>query len=773
MEEQTDIADGANADGGQEIMEGLTRFTLGDYHSGRLARHQRSETSSPSAVSNSDYEEDDEDEKRDGGSLGKKIRSVLDPARQSTISKSESTRKAKRVLPTSISDEEAEDDLNDVATFKEDWHASGSTETGQSNNSASTPFQHEQYATQSIRNEERDPVASRVPNEIIMHILRYISSMRDLKNALLISRAWCQCTVPMVWTKPTMTSKDTKTISDIIKVLRSPNPAFHYGRFVRRLNFAPLHGILQDAQLIEFAVCSRLERLVLSGSRFIGSRTLGKVLGQMKELVAIDLAGVTTTNDEVLKVIANTCKKLQGINLTGCNQITDEGLVAFAEQAKHLRRIKLAECSKLTDRSIISLAHHCPLILEFDLQNLPGMTDKSMREVWSHSTYLRELRLTGNESITDDGFPRLKTLPDNGWNYATTPAEPAGGTSLQGREIDAACRNAPKVDSFAYLRTVDLTGCTGISDEAIASIIAAAPKIRALTLAKCVNLTDAAIDSVAKLGKQLHYLHAAHLNQITDPAVCTLARSCTRMRYLDLAGCELLTDMSVFEIAQNMTKLRRIGLVKVTNITDQAIYALVDASDSEAPLLERVHLSFCDNLSVGAITHLLKHIPKITHLSLTGVSAFRDRRYQTFCRSPPAEFNAHQRAAFCVFSGKGVSDLRESLLKKERAERATADDVFTGLGAFGSVPRFRANSPATSQNRVATYGNATLPEPPVPAQNDPFAAALGHEYNIASPGLPLTAGFSVNYRSSDGLPVTAGTSTSNMNLRNSGTRNSR
>jgi F-box and leucine-rich repeat protein GRR1 len=176
-------------------------------------------------------------------------------------------------------------------------------------------------------------------------------------------------------------------------------------------------------------------------------------------------------------------------------------------------QIKLAECSKLTDRSIIALAHHCPLILEFDLQNLPGMTDKSMREVWTHSTYLRELRLTGNEIITDAGFPRLKTLPNNGWKYATVSAEEARETSHKNREIDADCRNAPKVDSFPYLRTVDLTGCTGISDEAIASIIAAAPKIRALTLAKCVNLTDASIDSVAKLGKQLHYLHAAHLNQ--------------------------------------------------------------------------------------------------------------------------------------------------------------------------------------------------------------------------------------------------------------------
>jgi hypothetical protein len=104
------------------------------------------------------------------------------------------------------------------------------------------------------------------------------------------------------------------------------------------------------------------------------------------------------------------------------------------------------------------------------------------------------------------------------------------------------------------------------------------------------------------------------------------------------------------------------------------------------------------------------------------------------------------------------------LLKKERAERATADDVFTGLGAFGSVPRFHANTPPTLQTRVATYGNATLPEPPVPAQPDPFADALGSEYNIAARGLPLTAGFSVNYRSSDGSPVTAGTD-SNVNFR--------
>lgn len=166
-----------------------------------------------------------------------------------------------------------------------------------------------------------------------------MTDIKDLKRALLISRAWCQCTVPVIWTKPVFSSRDSKTLTECIKILRMANSFFNYARFVRRLNFAPLHGTLQDRQLIEFAVCSRLERLVLTDSRYIGSRTLAKVLGQMKDLVAVDLSGVLTTNDGVLKTIAATCTKLQGINLTKCNQITDDGVVALAKQAKYLRRV--------------------------------------------------------------------------------------------------------------------------------------------------------------------------------------------------------------------------------------------------------------------------------------------------------------------------------------------------------------------------------------------------------------------------------------------------
>ena len=92
------------------------------------------------------------------------------------------------------------------------------------------------------------------------------------------------------------------------------------------------------------------------------------------------------------------------------------------------------------------------------------------------------------------------------------------------------------------------------------------------------------------------------------------------------------------------------------NLTDESINALVDRSS-----IERIHLSYCDNVSVGAIHYLLSRLHKLTHLSLTGVPAFRRQDLQEFCRSPPRDFNSHQRAAFCVYSGKGVQELRRHL----------------------------------------------------------------------------------------------------------------
>lgn len=157
--------------------------------------------------------------------------------------------------------------------------------------------------------------------------------------------------------------------------------------------------------------------------------------------------------------------------------------------------------------------------------------------------------------------------------------------------------------SFESLRILDLTACIHLHDEAVEKIIETSPRLRNLVLAKCREITDRSVLAITKLGKNLHYIHLGHCAQITDTAVVHLVKMCNRIRYIDLACCVRLTDTSVKQLA-TLPKLRRIGLVKCQAITDRSILALAKATPDHRQksvgqsLLERVHLSYCTNLTI-------------------------------------------------------------------------------------------------------------------------------------------------------------------------------
>jgi F-box and leucine-rich repeat protein GRR1 len=178
---------------------------------------------------------------------------------------------------------------------------------------------------------------------------------------------------------------------------------------------------------------------------------------------------------------------------------------------------------------------------------------------------------------------------------------------------DAAFLNLPSNQTYEHLRILDLTSCSRLTDRAIEKIIDVAPRLRNLVFAKCRSITDAAITAISKLAKNLHYLHLGHCGNITDAAVLKLVGSCNRIRYIDLGCCTHLTDVSVMKLA-SLPKLRRIGLVKCSNITDASVYALAqfrphrnershrvggDDLFLTGSSLERVHLSYCTNLTLN------------------------------------------------------------------------------------------------------------------------------------------------------------------------------
>jgi F-box and leucine-rich repeat protein GRR1 len=269
------------------------------------------------------------------------------------------------------------------------------------------------------------------------------------------------------------------------------------------------------------------------------------------------------------------------------------------------------------------------------------ISNEALVAIFQHCSELREFRINQCKRILDTAFTQ-----------SALASKPPG--------------------FYHQLRILDLTNVNAITDQSVATIVEAAPKIRNLILNKCDKITDESVLSICQLGRHLHYLHLGHCDKLTDRSIIQLAHQCMRIRYLDLACCVQLTDRAVMELAI-LPKLKRIGLVKCHNITDEAIFSLTNLSRMTNSL-ERVHLSYCVKLTVPSITNLVRSCHRLTHLSLTGVPPFLRSDFQRFCRPPPRDFNPQQRSMFCVFSGKGVRDLRNHFARIPPLKKTLLDD---------------------------------------------------------------------------------------------------
>jgi len=380
--------------------------------------------------------------------------------------------------------------------------------------------------------------ASRLPPEILINILKHLSSPRDIHSTLLVSPSWCECSVELLWHKPSI--PDFNTLIKIMQVLSREEPTFTYAQFIRRLNFISVGSEMSDSIFGRLAPCTRLERLTLVGCSNLSDDVISRTVPGFPSLVAIDLSGVDSVTDRTIFAVADSCRKLQGINLLGCKRVSSASILALADKCSLLRRVKLSGVVDLTDEPVSALAIKGSLLLEIDLNGCKKLSDRAVRDIWTHSHNMREMRLSNCVELTDLAFPAPQNIRD--LPPGPNPFPPF--TRLPPSDLPPLRLSRP----LEHLRMLDLTSCSKITDDAVEGIVSASPRLRNLVLSKCGQLTDRAIESICLLGKHLHYLHLGHASSITDRSVKTLARSCTRLRYIDLASECLLSIIVILLI---------------------------------------------------------------------------------------------------------------------------------------------------------------------------------------------------------------------------------
>ncbi|KAJ0161758.1 SCF E3 ubiquitin ligase complex F-box protein grrA [Colletotrichum tanaceti] len=560
------------------------------------------------------------------------------------------------------------------------------------------------------------PAVNRLPSEILLSIFAKLNSTSDLFHCMLTCKRWAKNSVDLLWHRPACTN--WRNHSSICQTLQLPTPFFAYRDFIKRLNLAatPLADKISDGSVMPLAVCTRVERLTLTHCRNLTDQGLTKLVENSSSLLALDISGDENITDVSIMTIAEHCKRLQGLNISSCRLITNDSMIKLAENCRYIKRLKLNDCHQLRDNAILAFADNCPNILEIDLHQCAQIGNEPITALVTKGQSLRELRLAGCELIDDLAFMNL----------------PLGKT-------------------YDHLRILDLTSCARLTDQAVQKIIDAAPRLRNLVLAKCRNITDVAVNAIAKLGKNLHYLHLGHCGHITDDAVKRLVQACNRIRYIDLGCCAKLTDDSVTKLA-HLPKLKRIGLVKCSNITDESVFALAHAN--RRPRARRDANGNIDEYYSSSlersIIKLLNCCPRLTHLSLTGVTAFLREEFNEFCRPPPPEFTDHQRNVFCVFSGAGVSRLREYLNSSAEYEGLRDSPVrFPGLPAFGVRRPVDPRNAAAAGSAEQANGDAEGDDAEA-LEDDEFEGLDGSE--MAVDGHPLMAHNLVFGNAHNGVP---------------------
>lgn len=484
-------------------------------------------------------------------------------------------------IPSQTPSEESDDSASSPEQLLDDDTDFFMAQANDSQSSIGVTNLREMSMSIDLEQQRRVSPISRLPPELLISIFAKLSSTVDLRSCMLVSYNWAIHCVGVLWHRPQCNL--WKNLINVTSSL-SKNPFFPYHEMVRRLNLATLHDKVNDGTIQPFMQCKRIERLTLTNCSKLTDSGVSCLVEGNKHLQALDVTDIRSLTDHTLLTVSSHCPRLQGLNLTNCSKITDESLVAVAESCRQIKRVskhlhpllpfrltlaklKLNNLPFVTDESIIAFAENCSSILEIDLHACSLITSESVTALLSCLYHLRELRLAHCSGISDSAFLDLP----------------------------------PKL-TFEYLRILDLTGCEEVRDDAICRLIPGTPKLRNLVLAKCRHITDRAVNAICRLGKNLHYIHLGHCSNLTDNAVIALVKACNRIRYIDLACCNLLTDQSVQQLAQ-LPKLRRIGLVKCQQLTDLSILALargamsVGLAHSRPGCLERVHLSYCVNLT--------------------------------------------------------------------------------------------------------------------------------------------------------------------------------
>lgn len=339
----------------------------------------------------------------------------------------------------------------------------------------------------------------------------------------------------------------------------------------------------------------------------------------MPLLLHLDLAGLQSVNNYTLQAMAVYCRSLQVLNLAWCKQISGFGLSNLTRSCQDLRKLNVSGCGGLEDRWMPVMGMNLPRLREICLNGCGSLTDRGLIGLLSglsvaSSRKYRKWRMRKRMATS----VRVSSLGHLLVNQSSSCGDDDGvggdDDDDEEDERDRARRELEEDEEYAMEddsdRESEVDGDDEDDDGNQAKVTSSSSNAAAATTTSTTGSNGRS--SEEGLQARLDYLGLSHCRLLTTEALRAIGHYCNRhLRRLELSGCESFTDEGLIILAQNCTRLRLLDLEDVNLLTDASLRAF----GMYLPKLERLSLSYCENVTDQGIIRMLRPAPNPTTLS--------------------------------------------------------------------------------------------------------------------------------------------------------------
>lgn len=259
---------------------------------------------------------------------------------------------------------------------------------------------------------------------------------------------------------------------------------------------------MEDADL-PFLLASTFEAVAAQDLDFLSLRSCMRLTDQgvafvcdsCPALASLDLSFCELVGDESMRALSHACKGLHTLDLTGCRQVSDEGCQHIA-RLPALASLSLELCNRITDMGVQAVVRSAGARLQMlNLGDVRQMTNISVQLVGDHCPSLISLSIAGNSQAMDMDIGDVCKKAHLLQNLNLRACRRLTDGCLK---PIASLLKRQHVKGIPPLRSLDLGGCSRITEDAFCVVLPLCSSLTSLDLRGCKQLTGRTKELIAK-----------------------------------------------------------------------------------------------------------------------------------------------------------------------------------------------------------------------------------------------------------------------------------